>query len=170
MNLGARFTAEMSFTGEVFCASFGFNKLRRCPANARRRLSLASFPFVTAWHAKLSSTLLFGASVKQGFRGESFSSSCVQQRAMKPTWTAMHPTIENRPQVPRDRLLRLTEVELLVGLKKSTIYHLMRQEPPAFPRCVQITPRCVAWPESHCLQWVQDRIAETRGSRSASLV
>lgn len=64
---------------------------------------------------------------------------------------------EARPQVRRDRLLRLPDVELTSGLKKSTIYLLMKRG--EFPRCVQITPRCVAWPEAAVLQWVQDRIA-----------
>ncbi|URI11424.1 AlpA family transcriptional regulator [Aquincola tertiaricarbonis] len=63
----------------------------------------------------------------------------------------------NRPQIPRDRLIRLPEVERVTGCKKSTIYLLMKRG--EFPRCVQITPRMVAWPESAVLQFVQDRIA-----------
>lgn len=66
---------------------------------------------------------------------------------------------ETRPQVKRDRLLRLPECEALTGLKKSTIYLLMKRG--EFPRCVQLTARCVAWPESRVLQFVQDRIAAT---------
>lgn len=69
---------------------------------------------------------------------------------------------ESRPQVRRDRLLRLPEVEQATGLKKSTVYLLMRRG--EFPRCVQITPRCVAWPESAVLQWVQERIADAQAS------
>lgn len=69
----------------------------------------------------------------------------------------MHLASETRPQVKRDRLLRLPDVEAATGLKKSTLYLLMRRR--EFPRCVQVTPRCVAWPESAVLQWVQDRIA-----------
>jgi prophage regulatory protein len=65
---------------------------------------------------------------------------------------------ETRPQVKRDRLLRLPDVEAATGLKKSTLYLLMKRS--EFPRCVQVTPRCVAWPESAVLQWVQDRIAQ----------
>lgn len=73
----------------------------------------------------------------------------------------MHLASENRPQVKRDRLLRLSDVEATTGLKKSTIYLLQRRG--EFPRCVQITPRQVAWPESAVLQWVQDRISQARG-------
>jgi prophage regulatory protein len=65
---------------------------------------------------------------------------------------------ESRPQVRKDRLLRLPEVEQASGLKKSTVYLLMKRG--EFPRCVQVTPRCVAWPESAVLQWVQDRISQ----------
>jgi prophage regulatory protein len=72
--------------------------------------------------------------------------------------TAMHLVSETRPQVKRDRLLRLPDVEALVGLRKSAIYALMKRS--EFPRCVQVTPRCVAWPESAVLQWVQDRITQ----------
>lgn len=64
---------------------------------------------------------------------------------------------ETKPQVRRDRFLRLAEVESVTGLKKSTIYLLMKRG--EFPKCVQLTPRCVAWPESRVLQFVQDRIA-----------
>jgi len=68
----------------------------------------------------------------------------------------VHLASETRPQVKRDRLLRLPDVETATGLKKSTLYLLMKRG--EFPRCVQVTPRCVAWPESAVLQWVQDRI------------
>lgn len=74
----------------------------------------------------------------------------------------MHLANETRPQVRRDRLLRLPETELASGLKKSTIYLLMKRG--EFPRCVQVTARCVAWPESAVLQWVQDRIAASQSA------
>lgn len=69
----------------------------------------------------------------------------------------MHIATETRPQVRRDRFMRLPEVEVATGLKKSTIYVLMKRG--EFPHSVQITPRCVAWPESRVLQYVQDKIA-----------
>lgn len=64
---------------------------------------------------------------------------------------------ETRPQVKRDRLLKLSDVETVTALRKTTIYLLMKRG--QFPRCVQVTPKSVAWPESAVLQWVQDRIA-----------
>ena len=69
----------------------------------------------------------------------------------------MHIATDTRPQVRRDRLIRLPDVESLTGLKKSTIYLLMKRG--EFPRCVQVTARCVAWPESKVLSFVQERIA-----------
>jgi prophage regulatory protein len=71
----------------------------------------------------------------------------------------VHLVSETREQVRRDRLLRLPETEQATGLKKSTIYLLMKRG--GFPRSVQLTARCVAWPESQVLQWVQDRISST---------
>lgn len=70
----------------------------------------------------------------------------------------MHVVHTARPVVPRDRLLRLPDVEAATGCKKSTIYKLMKEG--KFPRCVYVTSRCVAWPETAVLSWVQARIAE----------
>lgn len=62
------------------------------------------------------------------------------------------------PAVPRDRLLRLPDVEALAGIKKSTIYQLMREG--KFPNCVRISRRLSVWPESAVLTWVNARIRE----------
>ncbi|MFT4266915.1 MAG: AlpA family transcriptional regulator [Xenophilus sp.] len=64
---------------------------------------------------------------------------------------------QTRPVVPRDRLIRLPDVEAATGCKKSTIYMLLRQG--KFPKPVRLAARMVAWPESAVLQWVQDQIA-----------
>ena len=64
---------------------------------------------------------------------------------------------QSRPVVPRDRLIRLPDVEGATGCKKSTIYELMKAG--RFPKPVRLSARHVAWPESAVLQWVQDRIA-----------
>ncbi len=73
-----------------------------------------------------------------------------------------------RPVVPRDRLIRLPEVEAATGFKRSTIYNLMAHG--KFPRPVRLGSRCVAWPETVILQWVQDRIASAQSSGEGSLV
>ena len=67
---------------------------------------------------------------------------------------------QSRPVVPRDRLVRLPEVEAMTGCKKSTIYELMRAG--RFPKSVRLNARMVAWAETAVLQWVQDRISEVQ--------
>ena len=64
------------------------------------------------------------------------------------------------PLVPRDRLLRLPDVEALVGVKKTTIYALMKQGD--FPKCIYVTARTVAWVESDVQAWLQKRIEESK--------
>lgn len=63
--------------------------------------------------------------------------------------------------VKKDRLLRLPQVESIVGIRKSTIYVLMKQG--NFPQPVHVTPRHSAWPESAVYQWVQDQINKAQG-------
>lgn len=70
-----------------------------------------------------------------------------------------------KPAVPRDRLIRLPDVEAATGCKKSTIYQLMKQG--KFPHGVAITGRMVAWPESAVLLWVQERIAQDSTTRKS---
>lgn len=59
------------------------------------------------------------------------------------------------PLPKRERLLRLPEVENRCGIKKSTIYALMKKG--EFPRCVQCGARAVAWPESRVDSWIESR-------------
>ncbi len=65
---------------------------------------------------------------------------------------------QSRPVVPRDRFIRLPEVENLIGCKKSTIYTML--EKGTFPRPIRHSARMVVWPESAVLQWLQDRIKD----------
>lgn len=62
------------------------------------------------------------------------------------------------PAQPRNRLLRLPDVEQMTGIKKSTIYQLMKEG--KFPRCVNISRRLSAWPEAAVLAWVNERISK----------
>ena len=62
------------------------------------------------------------------------------------------------PRAPRERLLRLTEVEQTVGIKKSAIYAKMNETPPAFPAPIKLSRRAVAWPESAVQAWIQAQI------------
>jgi prophage regulatory protein len=72
---------------------------------------------------------------------------------------SLHLAHTAKPVTPRDRLIRLPEVEKTTGFKKSTLYGWIKEG--SFPRPVQIG-RMSAWPESAVLQWVQDRIKEAQ--------
>lgn len=64
------------------------------------------------------------------------------------------------PAMPRERLLRIADVEAATGCKKSTIYKLMREG--RFPARVRITARYAVWPESAVMAWVHARITEVQ--------
>lgn len=55
-----------------------------------------------------------------------------------------------------ERLLRLPEVESLVGLRKSSIYDAMKRG--EFPAPVKLSRRAVCWPASAVNAWIQKRI------------
>jgi prophage regulatory protein len=55
-----------------------------------------------------------------------------------------------------ERLLRLPEVETLVGLRKSSIYDAMKRG--EFPAPVKLSRRAVCWPASSIETWITDRI------------
>lgn len=67
-----------------------------------------------------------------------------------------------RPVVPRDRLIRLPEVERLTGCKKSTIYQMMKEG--RFIKPIRYSARMVVWPESAVLQFIQDQINQAAGN------
>ena len=64
----------------------------------------------------------------------------------------------SKPVVPRDRLIRLPEVEALLGVKKSTIYDMLKKG--EFIRPIRFSARAVVWPETAVLQWIQDQIKQ----------
>lgn len=57
-------------------------------------------------------------------------------------------------------LLRLPAVIALVGLRRSTIYHMVQAG--EFPAPVRLGPRCVGWPSSEVSAWIDARIAAPR--------
>jgi prophage regulatory protein len=59
-----------------------------------------------------------------------------------------------------ERLLRIEEVEHLVGLRRSAIYAAIAAG--TFPRPIKISERAVAWVKSDVQKWISDRIAEQR--------
>ena len=62
-----------------------------------------------------------------------------------------------------EKFLRLSEVESLTGLKKSSIYAGMRADPPTFPVCIRLSARAVAWKSSAIASWQAER--EQAGSK-----
>ena len=65
----------------------------------------------------------------------------------------MHQTPNTTPApTPAERLLRLPEVEGLVGLRKSKLYDLVKQG--QFPAPVKLGPRSVRWRASAILKWI----------------
>lgn len=66
--------------------------------------------------------------------------------------------VQQLPRIPRERLLRLSEVEQTIGLRKSAIYAKLKEDPPSFPLPVKLSRRAVAWPESQVQAWIQSQI------------
>lgn len=55
-----------------------------------------------------------------------------------------------------ERLLRLPDVEALVGLRKSSIYDAVKRGD--FPAPVKLSRRAVCWPASAIDAWIDGRI------------
>ena len=68
-----------------------------------------------------------------------------------PTQTTSPSPAPTRPA----RLLRLSEVEARIGLKKSAIYAGMAAK--SFPAPVRLGNRCVAWHEAEIDAWIASR-------------
>lgn len=60
-----------------------------------------------------------------------------------------------RPK-PASRFLRVSEVEALTGLSRTTIYDWSADG--RFPRPVRLSGRAVRWIESEVLEWMDERI------------
>ena len=64
-------------------------------------------------------------------------------------------------------LMRLPKVEAATGYKRSTIYRLVKDG--KFPAPISLGARASAWIESEIIDWIQQRIDESRsGSRGHS--
>ncbi|MDR1968290.1 MAG: AlpA family phage regulatory protein [Burkholderiaceae bacterium] len=70
----------------------------------------------------------------------------------------MHVVPLKPPSPPPGRLWRLSRVEEETGLKKSTIYGLVRAG--RFPAPIRITRRLSTWSEAAVSAWVQERVSE----------
>ena len=72
---------------------------------------------------------------------------------------------------PATTLIRMPEVEAIVGLARPTIYKLMKQADSGFPQPVKLSNSTargapVAWVLAEVQEWVKSRIA-ARGSAAA---
>lgn len=63
--------------------------------------------------------------------------------------------------IPADSILRLMQVLVITGLKKSTIYSYLNPKSPyfdeSFPRQRKLGKRSVGWVASEIFQWVASR-------------
>ncbi|WP_226906473.1 MULTISPECIES: helix-turn-helix transcriptional regulator [Serratia] len=55
------------------------------------------------------------------------------------------------------RLIRLPDVMMITGLKRSTVYNKMKSG--EFPKSVSIGERSIAWVESEINSWVANNIS-----------
>lgn len=65
-----------------------------------------------------------------------------------------------------ESLLRLPEVEKATGLKRSAIYADIQRG--TFPAPIRLTKRAVAWPASEIAEWVNTKIAASRGQEATA--
>ena len=61
------------------------------------------------------------------------------------------------PNLEGLRVLRRTEVEHLIGLKRSQLYALMAQG--SFPKPVRLSERAVGWRARDVVEWLTSREA-----------
>lgn len=71
---------------------------------------------------------------------------------------------------PSTTLIRMPEVQAIVGLARPTIYKLMQQEQHTFPRPVKLSNSTargapVAWVLGEVQEWVRQRIATREPSQ-----
>ena len=59
---------------------------------------------------------------------------------------------------PTPRLLRVSEVQALTGLARSTIYAWSAQG--RFPSAIRLSPRAARWPEAAVKQWLREQVAQ----------
>ena len=72
----------------------------------------------------------------------------------------MHHGINAKPA----RLLRRKDVENAVGLKRSSIYELMKKG--EFPRPIRIGLKAVGWLEHEVNDWLNERVRMSREVKS----
>jgi prophage regulatory protein len=68
---------------------------------------------------------------------------------------------------PVDRLLKISEVVVLTGMCRSSVYNRLRDGD--FVRCVKVGPRSIRFPESEVRAWIAKLLLErdTKGAQDA---
>lgn len=61
-------------------------------------------------------------------------------------------------RAPVDRLLRMSEVTMLTGMCRSSVYNRLRDGD--FVPSVQVGPRSIRFPESEVRAWIAQRVEE----------
>lgn len=77
----------------------------------------------------------------------------LQKTSSNAKWTSSSPV----KQAPADQLIRLGEVENMVGVKKSSIYEMVKHN--TFPAPHKLSRRAVAWSKNEVLAWINQRIS-----------
>ena len=62
------------------------------------------------------------------------------------------------------KILRLSDVKSKTGLSRSTIY--LRMAEGKFPQQISLGSRAVGWINSEVIDWIEQRINESRGEVS----
>jgi len=65
------------------------------------------------------------------------------------------PQLPKRSVLPFRRTIRRQELRQIVPLAETTIYEMERRG--EFPRCFNLTPRCVVWDLAEVEAWIADR-------------
>lgn len=63
-----------------------------------------------------------------------------------------------------NKIFRLSEVQQITGLSKSTIYLMMKNE--EFPKNIMLGIRAVGWAESDLRAWVETKLSKKQASNS----
>ena len=60
-----------------------------------------------------------------------------------------------------DRYIRIKELALMLGISRSNIYKLMKDN--KFPKLIKLTERTIVWRLSVISQWVADKEKSNQG-------
>ena len=59
------------------------------------------------------------------------------------------------------KIIRISTVKAVTGLSRGTIYRLIKESD--FPKQIKLSTQAAGWIESEVNDWLESRIAESRG-------